>query len=516
MERFVRTWNEVKVLMLVALIMVTGTLALAQEEAEPTEQKEVLTSLELRMQKRITVDFRELPIDDVLRIIAEQADVDIVKSPKVTGNVTAKLTKVPLEEALRNILAAHGYGYVTDENMIRIAPTGEISQAAETLVSRIWRITYADVAEVEKALEKFKSPRGTVSSNPGTSNIIVTDTENKIKAIDTFIEEIDRITDQILVEARIYDITAREDYDLGVTWQAGRNTAYPFELTTIGGVSWPSGDVEDSAVTARDISRQQAFNPLVRRDPFLTGGFDIGGPAAYKTGSATGIFRFGWLNESIDLDLMLTAQKENVNAKLLANPRIMVLDNEQATFDIVTEEPYVERTITGSQIIETIKFKPIGVKLNVTPHVARDGMLRLHIAPEFGVLVGRVALTAGNVPIVDTRKVNTIALVQDGQTVVLGGLRKKDATKQVNKVPFLGDIPLIGMLFRFTGEATAITELVVFLTPKIVEQPIVMSEAESQAYETTNFRGPRMEYTDLEKKNEEPEPEPEPEAEVEM
>jgi type IV pilus assembly protein PilQ len=449
MESIMRKCSWPAVLTLFVLVVLSCGLAVAQEEGEQpeTETKEVLTTLEQRLQKRITVEFRDLPIDDVIRIIAKQADVDIIKSPKVEGNVTATLTDVPLEEALHNILAAHGFAYVTDENMIRIGPAGEIAQAGEALVSKIYRITYADIAGVEKALDKFKSPRGSVSSNPGTSNIIVTDTEDKIKAVDTFIEEIDRITPQILVEARIYDITTKENYDLGIQWQGGRNTAYPTDVTAFPPSKWP-GTTPTVASTAREIAQQHALNPLLDRDPFMTGGFGIGSQA-FKTTTSTGLVRFGWLNSAIDIDFVLSAQQENISAKLLANPRIMVLDNEAAVIDIINEQPYVERTITGSTVIETIKFKDIGVKLLVTPHVARDGMLRLHIEPEFSVLVSRVTLTAGDVPVVDTRKVNTTTLVEDGQTVVLGGLRKKDITKQVNKVPLLGDIPLLGHLFNY-------------------------------------------------------------------
>jgi len=426
------------------------------------------------MTKRISLDFRSTPIDDVIRIMAEQADVDIIKSPKVTGTVTAMLTEVPLGEALDNILAAHGYSYVSGRNMIRIAPVDEITEKAERLANKIYHITYADVTQVEKALEKFVSKRGSLSASLGTSHIIVTDTESNIKAIDTFIEEIDCITPQILVEVRIYDITSRDQLDLGVEWNAGQRTVFP-----AGGVG---------------------TNPTGKISPFSTGGFTN---PANKTGdSLTGFLRFGWLNPNIDIDVQLRAQQEVAEAKLLANPRILVLDNEKALFDIVTEHPYVERTISGEIITETIKFKNVGVKLGVTPHVTRDGMLRLHIEPEFSVVVRLADFESGEIPVVDTRKVDTIALVKSGHTVVLGGLRKKEVSTQINKIPLLGDLPLIGGLFRFEGEDTAITELVVFITPRIINQP-VLSEAEELAYEATEFSGPRITLTRAEKKESE-------------
>jgi len=206
------------------------------------------------------------------------------------------------------------------------------------------------------------------------------------------------------------------------------------------------------------------------------------------------------LTKSIDIDALLKAEQEITDAKLLANPRILVLDNEEATFDIITEHPYVERTISGSTVTETVQFKEIGIKLVVTPHVTREGMIRLHLQPEFGIKVGEVEVESNNVPIIDTRKVNTIALVGDGQTVVLGGMRKKDVSKQMNKIPLLGDIPLIGGLFRFEGEDTAVTELIVFITPRIVGQQPVLSLDEQLALNETRFSRPKPDFTKAEKK----------------
>ena len=468
MKGFVTKCGGLKLLVIVALVMATCGTVVAAEANEEADKKEVLTALEQQMQKTISITFRDTPIDDVIRAIAEKANVDIIKSPQVTGTVTVTLTDVPLGEALNNILAAHGYGYVADKNVIRIAPMSELAQKEEVLVSRIYRITYADVKDVEATLGKFISKRGSVTASISTSNIIVTDSESRIKAIDTFIKEIDRITPQILVEARIYDITAKDRLDLGIEWDAGRNSNY------VSGV------------------------PTTNTQPFMTGIFE---GATDKATDTSGLLRFGILNDNIDIDAQIRAEREDINAKLLANPRILVLDNEQALFDIVTEHPYVERTISGNLITETVKFKPVGTKLMVTPHVTRDGMLRLHIQPEFGVKVGDVIMGSGTVPVIDTRKVDTIALVQDGQTVVIGGLRKKEVTQQTNKVPLLGDLPVIGLLFRFEGEDVTNSELVVFITPRIITHP-ALSETEQKAYEATEFSGPIPVTTKMEKEAE--------------
>ena len=458
--------------------------AAVADESDPNAGKmEVLTTLEQRMQKKISVDFRDTAIDDVIRIMAEQANVDVVKSPKVTGTVTAKLSNVPLEEALRNILAAQGYDYVASKNMIRIAPSGEISQEAEKLVTKIYRVNYADIKEVEKSLTKFVSQRGAISTNQGTSNIIVKDTESNIKAIGTFIEDIDRITPQILVEARIYDITSKNELDLGVEWMAGRNTTY-----------------YDSTGTATIPPGTLGANPSGDIDGFTTGIFtgDTG-----KTSGTQGLLKFGWLRDNLNIDMVIKAQQNLINAKLLANPRILVLDNETANIAITSEIPYQELTQTsGGGNIGTTSFKDVGVTLKVTPHMTRADKIRLKVEPEFSVQTGNVTFSSGNLsypqPIVDKRSAQTTLLIDSGQTVVLGGLRKKNVNKTVNKVPLLGDLPLICYLFRFEGEDTVNSEMLVFITPKIVTDSS-LSDLEKKQYEVTEFAGPTVELTRAEK-----------------
>ncbi len=432
-----------------------------------------LSQLEMRMQKKVSIDVSDVPIEMVIRQLAEQVDVDFIKSPNVTGNVTVTLTGVSVEEALQSILDVHGCAYIQGENVVRILSREEIPEISERLMTETFEIIYADVTEVVKALEKFKSAQGSVSSIQGTSHIIVTDTENKVRDIATLIEKIDRITPQVLVEVRIYDITSQDYLDLGIDWYAGRRT----NLSS----NYPIND----DITISKSGSDTYINSIT--DPSLKASFSAG---TNKTDDSTqGYLQFGLLNEHIDIFAKLRAEQENIDAKLLANPRIMVLDNEKALFDIVTEHPYVERTITGSTITETVKFKEVGIKLEVTPHVTRDGMVRMRIQPEFGVVITNVQISSSDVPVVDTRKVDTIALVQDGHAVVLGGLRKKNTTQRFNKVPLLSDVPILGKLFKFEGESTVVTELVVFITPKIISKPI-LSEHEQQAFDVTEFEGP--------------------------
>ncbi|MFH1719575.1 MAG: secretin N-terminal domain-containing protein [Planctomycetota bacterium] len=486
MKSFAMKSSRLILLAICAFVCLCCVPALAQDEqaqADKAGKKEILTDLEQRMQKQISIDVNDVPIGTVVRQLADQANVDLIKSPLVIGNVTVSLTDVSLEEALRSILTVHGADYIAGENVIRILSRDEMPQISERLITETFQIVHVDVAEVVKALEKFKSAQGSVSYIEGTSHVIVTDTESKVRDITNLLYKIDGVTPQILVEARIYDITSKNNLDLGIEWGAGRRT------------NLSSGSIiNDDIVVEKGGSDTYVGS---RTDPALMAGFS--GPADKTAATTSGFLRFGILTDHVDIDARLRAEQENIDAKLLANPRILVLDNQEATFDIVTEHPYVERTITSSGITETIKFKNVGVSMIVTPHITSNKTLRLHIVPEFSVLVERVTVSSSNVPVIDTRKFDTTAVVKDGHTVVLGGLRKRDTSQQTNKVPLLGDIPVIGNLFKFQGEATVTNELVIFITPRIMEE-LEMTADEQEAYSITGFRGPKPNTTKAEKK----------------
>lgn len=475
---------KTKTLFLLALIAVT---ALYSNAAEDPNKPELLTPVQQRMQQQVSVDFKDTPIDDVLMILAKQADVDIIKSPKVIGTVTATLTEVPLSEALENILASQGYAYVATQNMIRVIPKEDILETREKMVSRVYRITYANVKEVEESLKKFISQEGSISSNPGTSNIIVTDVESKINAINSFIEEIDRVTPQILVEAKIYDVSSKDRLDLGIQWQAGTTTSYgnpPDGGGSLGNDLGTMGNVINGIVPG-DAS---PFSSVT--NPFTTGSFN---GTVNKADNTDGLVRFGYMDENVNIDAILRAEQEDIRAKLLANPRIMVIDNQQAEIKIVEEIPYQELTQTsGGGNIGTTQFRDVGVELRVTPHLTREGLIRLVLNPVFSVRTGDV-LVGNQVfapqPIIAKRTTTTTALIKDQQTVVIGGLKKQDISTQLNKVPLLGDIPLIGELFKFRGESTTNSELVVFITPKIIIEPS-MDDSEKRYLDNTIFVSP--------------------------
>jgi len=475
--------------------------------------------------------------------LAEQAGIDIIKSPDVTGNVTAKVTDVPLEEALTNILGAHNFTYIATDNMIRVVPLSEIAMAREELVSKVYRITYADANEVAAAISQFVSEKGRVGINRGTNHIVVTDTEKKIKAVDRFIAELDRQTQQVLVEVKIYEITTNEGFDLGAAFRAARNTplkttdrvttvtnsdglVYPKTVTTTTTPGYTTVTTEQREGTGEDpqafgwmeytyedvypldqdsvndyirrsyenrretttvetpeitttettetiapfphyIDQKRQYYTRRRRKPTIGGSFDTvrGGTLSFS------------LLDAVDIELALNMLRTQVEYKLLANPRILVLDNQTADFEIVREVPYREfQQVARQDPITYTAFKNIGVRLKVTPSVARGEMIKLHISPEFSVLVSQ---DANGVPTVDARRADTMALIKDGQTIAIGGLRKRQNSKEIAKVPVLGDIPLLGNLFRSETELVQVNELIVLITPKIITGPEMLSKLDA-------------------------------------
>ncbi len=512
------------------LIILLSISPLAFGAAEQTAPK---TARE-KLRTRISYSCIHSPIEKVLMELADQADIDIVRDPNVIGDVTVKVTDVPLEEALTNILAAYNCTYIATENMLRVMPLPVTAPLKEQQVTRIYKITYADADQVFAALRDFVTGKAEIGFNKGTSHIMVTDKEEKIKAIDKFIEQIDRITSQVLVEVRIYDVTTKEGFELGPQWHIGRNAPYtgssyyyPREVSeTVRGpgsstyeefrkelqwgdwnTNWypdPCSTGSPGSYAIAERGETQWFEELGRNDtettwmepgiatdwrrkPFVGGSFDrVEG----------GTLSFSVLNDAVDLDLALSVLHSQIEARLLANPRILVLDNETANFEIVREIPYREvRQVVREDPTTYTDFKKVGVDLKVTPHIARDGMMRLHIVPEFSVLVSQ---DLRGVPTIDNRLADTIAMIKDGQTIVIGGLRKREITKDIAKVPVLADLPLLGGLFTSETESQAVNELIVFITTRIITEP-ALSESEKKLLDETVFTTPKTEKTRIEK-----------------
>jgi type IV pilus secretin PilQ/predicted competence protein len=415
-------------------------------------QQESQTELDRRMKTLISVTFREAPIEDVLKSFAEQANIDIVKSPAVTGKVTATLTDVPLDEAMNSILDVHGYGYRKTESVVLVVPKDQLVEQIP-LARRVYHIDFADLDALSKAIKDMLSAQGKIAVNTDTRHIAIIDTDVQIAMFDKVIEDMDKETPQILVEAKIYDVSCEAYLDFGFDWNAGTMTVFNSE----------TGVPIDSATSNTQPFSRTNFGSSIQQAP--KGDFNM---------------RLGVLNDNVNIDATFRAVKDTVKSRLLASPKILVLNGKDATIKIVSEIPYQELTQTsGGGNIGTTKFKEVGVTLLVTPYVVRGDKIKLKVNPEFSVQAGTVAINipsglssiSSSQPIVNKRTASTQTLIGDGQTVVIGGLRKKDVLRELSQVPLLGDIPLLGELFKYHGDKTINSELIVFITPRLITKP---------------------------------------------
>ncbi|MBI4831097.1 MAG: secretin and TonB N-terminal domain-containing protein, partial [Candidatus Lindowbacteria bacterium] len=386
--------------------------------------------------KLVTLIFRDADLSAVLDILARQGDLNILAGSDVRGTVTVRLVDVPLETALNEILNVNGYGFVKTNNIIRILPLSQLGGEVQT-VTETFVLSYADAVKVKTMLQKFLSPNGSVEVDQRTNMIIVTDIPANMERIRLLIPQIDKRVRQVLIEVVILDSVLSDNLDLGIQW-----TALNIE----------------SPVTDDDTDSVDVNLPFQ-----ATGGLTL------SIGSLIGDMR---------LNTVIQAILDKGNSKVLANPKVLTLNNETASIEIITEFPYndVTQTSQGGQL-SNITFKEVGTKLEVKPQITHDGHVILQVKPEQNAVVD-VSLTGG--PIVATRRAETTLIVKDKETLVLGGLRLNSSVVSHTKVPFFGDLPGIGYAFRSISTDKEDSELLVFLTVHIVEWPPLLSSEKAK------------------------------------
>ena len=309
------------------------------------------------------------------------------------------------------------------------------------LITKIIYLNFAKVSEMKSTLTKSLSDRGSIEIDARTNSMVITDIPTKIEEVEKISRELDTRTPQVMIEAMLIDVKLTEDDELGINW----NIIHVDRHVPLG----PDDDATSSwkTKTASDNYIEQ--------------------PSAMSTITDTAI-KFGWLQKlgSFRLDGLIQAWVKSDKAKVLASPKVLTLDNKQATIEIILEIPYVSDMSDQGNV--SYSFKEVGTKLYVTPQITSGGFVSMNLKPEMSYQSGT---TGDGQPIIDTRKAETNVLVQDGETIVIGGLRRIDDTKTYTKVPFLGDIPILGALFRKKDLNKVDTELLMFVTPRIVVEP---------------------------------------------
>lgn len=414
---------------------------------------------------RITLDFQDIPVRDVLSIIAQESGLNVIASDGVQGNVTLNLTDVPWDQALDLVLRNHGLSARREGNVMMVAPTGELAnlqrQTLETreqtaqlapLTTEFVQIRYAKADLLASLLRGgegvgMMSERGRVTVDPRTNTLILQDTRDQLDAVRRTIDHLDVPVRQVQIEARIVIARDSATRELGVNWGLSGNGGRHFDL---------GGAADGNASTVPGTSDDPA---------------SYGGGLAVDLGNATNpasAFSFGYLSGDVLIDLELRALESEGKSQTISQPKVITANQRTAVIKQGQEVPYQEASSSGAT---TTEFKEAVLSLEVTPQITPDD----RIIMDLKVNNDDISDTRyDGAPAIDTNEIETQVLVNNGETVVLGGILTSEQLRTLFKTPFLGDIPVLGNLFRYTQESNEKVELLVFITPKIIEDGLAI------------------------------------------
>lgn len=446
--------------------------------------------------EKLSLNFQDIEVRSVLQLIADFTDLNLVASDTVSGRITLRLKNVPWDQALELILKTKGLDKRQAGNVLLVAPAAEIAareklelenqkQISELapLRTEFIQVSYASATELYDLFATASqgsgggsvvSDRGSVIVDERTNSIILTDTADRLEDFRRVIARLDVPVPQVLIEARIVAANANYSKQLGVKWGGGALKDNGAQLLKYGGSSETLSELQQGVAEAFDEivvppgATAAELRNLFAPDPT---GFTITNPGANVvdlgvTGQGVTSFGVGITASSYILDLELSALQTDGHAEVVARPKVITADKSTAMIESGVEIPYQEATSSGAT---STSFKDAVLKLEVTPQITPDN----RIIMDLNVKQDTVAqLTVGGAPAINTNEVETEVLVDNGQTVVLGGIFQTDKTVSSTKTPFFGDLPYVGRLFRRDSERDDKTELLIFITPRILKDSI--------------------------------------------
>jgi len=456
-------------------------------ELQPLKQGQAQAQKPKYTGERLTLNFQDISVRAVLQLLADASGENIVVSDSVTGSVTLRLQNVPWDQALAVILQNKGLGEEKDGNVIIVAPQAELAarqkaefaaehavQQLEPLRSEYLQINYAKAADLAALIKSqsnsLLSRRGSVAVDDRTNTLLLQDTPENLEQVNRLVARLDVPVRQVEIEARV--VLVNDDFQrqlgamLGLTGAWTNNGGNGVITTT--GTAAGEDTMVGSAIT--NLAANGGTSPYPVSIPTGSTGYperyNVNLPVANPDGS----FAVGILSGTHLIDLELSAAEAETEAKDISSPRVITANQKQATIMQGVEIPYQQSASSGAT---SISFKNAVLQLQVTPQITPDNRIILDLDVRDDE-VGQVVVESGgvNVPAIDTREVTTQVLVNDGQTVVLGGILTTQSSNVVNKVPLLGDIPLLGNLFKNTNRTNNKDELLIFVTPKIVRQGV--------------------------------------------
>ncbi len=399
----------------------------------------------------ISVDFQNADIQTVLRSFAVYSDKNIIAGPEVKGPVTVHLENVPWRQALDIILKANGYAAREEEGIIRVGLWDQFlneeikrneaerkREDLEPLTTKVIDVSFAKAEEIAEPLRSLLSRRGVIEVDPRTNSIIVSDIESRIANIARMVKLLDNETPQVEINAKLVDLDARVSRDLGIQWEA-QNVRIP------GVQGEHSAKVDATGQLQVDPTRTQQGAGLSQPEAEVKIGKIIGPAGSFEA--------------------TLKALERDNKANIISNPRITTLNNREASIIVGKKIPLIVTDEAGNPITQ---LTTVGIQMRVTPHVnSKTGEITMDLHPEVSDLSAQATVQGGI--IIVTSEADTRVMVKDGETAVIGGLiRTNESTYDVG-VPILRDIPLIGRFFGSKSKVKEKRELVIFVTPKIVD-----------------------------------------------
>ena len=450
-----------------------NTYTLAVTPLNEEEQRDRLNQFDY-VGDRISLNFQSIEVRAVLQLIADFTELNLVASDSVEGSITLRLQDVPWDQALDLVLKTRGLDSRQIGNVLMVAPAQEIAererqeiqankQLAELapLQSEFIRIRYAKASNVVGLFQAGSeeggaliSERGSVVVDDRTNSIVVTDTSAKLAEIRALIEKVDIPIRQVMIEARIVIASSNINEQLGIRWGGGYLNAGADQFTSVAG--------DTASVMSLNSQLIGGANPIAMPTAPLV---DLG------VAEATSGFAVGFTSTDLFLTAELSALEASGEGEVVSQPKVITGDKQKASIKSGTEIPYQEGAASGAT---TTAFKEAVLKLDVTPNITPDDRILLDLIvnqDSVGALVP--SGNGGFIPTIDTTELTTQVLVGNGETVVLGGVFKNEELVKVAKVPLLGDIPYLGNLFKSTANTQQKTEMLIFITPRILSEALV-------------------------------------------
>lgn len=485
----------------VFLVLISGLLMAQEQEVKNVEVKKVDVIAETSPSGAITFSFKEADIRNVMRLIATKAGVNIVYGPEVTGVVNMELHDVPWEQALDLVLDLNGYAYQQKGNVIKVLSKDAVSK--EPLSTKVFVLNYATASEIAPALQQILTERGNVKTDVRSNTVIVTDVPANINKIEVVLAKLDSRTPQVLIEAKIIEMKDTMEKDLGIKWTSLKEYALKFQDPTrtyksirrggqgmwdedsikvksdgdgsVDTITTSSNDASTSDInyTETDGTRSSVVDTVHMDDDsgLLKSFADTFTRTLLKSDIRSAVL------SADTFELILSALESETDVELLSSPRIVTANNESAEIKIIDEYPvpdYAFDTETSSWSITGFKKEEIGVLFNVTPNISADGYVTIKIEPKISKLLGTIPFTAGgatvNIPFIAVKKATTKLVLKSGDTIAVGGLIDEDKANVVTKIPILGDIPVLGRLFRHDDIGKSKKDVIFFITATIITE----------------------------------------------